>query len=600
MMDNYQDELSRIKALLKKNPEGMSVTEIAKALDKNKNTVGRYLDILLISGHVMVRNYGMAKVFTLSQRVPLSAMLSYSNELIMVLDKDQRVVEINDQFLSFLGCARVDVVGKNSAFLTSPAVDLHEIRRAIAQKGNKTSIQITVSSTSAPERTFRVKNIATVFDDGTQGATIILEDITEQVQAEEALKASEERFRLMAEHIQDVLLIVENGKLIFANNRLTEMTGYSPKELERMGQYNIIAPESRKEIEDLTRQIETGENTVGEIRIWVLCKDKSRKFMYGRMTSHIHEGRHYLYLIMTDLTKEKEAENAVRESERRFRLMADNLREGILIIENEKIVYANHSIAEMTGYPLEEIPNLHTGNVVAQEDFIRMGEIAHRVEAGEIPSAELNFWITRKDGDRRYLMSRVTASHHGDVRSIYITSTDITASRKKETTQQSQIRCLQRVIDTLPHAMYSRDAAGKILTVNSRFGEIIGRKPEDLPGKNLADVVDPEVFGILTQGDQDILERSTEHYRYESTLKGAGSGPAPVITVRKEIFLNNEGKTGGIMAGIYPREDLKSPDSALREIPASDPFRQDSGDQKRKTVKKPPLRKSNRIQRKTP
>ena len=73
MMQNYPQELALIKNVLRQNPEGMSVTDIAKALNKNKNTTGRYLDILLISGHVDMRTYGMAKVFTLSQRVPLSA-----------------------------------------------------------------------------------------------------------------------------------------------------------------------------------------------------------------------------------------------------------------------------------------------------------------------------------------------------------------------------------------------------------------------------------------------------------------------------------------------------------------------------------------------
>ena len=73
MMQDYPQELALIKNVLRQNPEGMSVTDIAKALNKNKNTTGRYLDILLISGHVDMRTYGMAKVFTLSQRVPLSA-----------------------------------------------------------------------------------------------------------------------------------------------------------------------------------------------------------------------------------------------------------------------------------------------------------------------------------------------------------------------------------------------------------------------------------------------------------------------------------------------------------------------------------------------
>ena len=102
MMQDYQQELAAIKDLLKKNPEGMSVTDISKALKKNKNTVGRYLDILLISGQVDMRAYGMAKVYTISQRVPLSAMLSYSKELIMVLDEESRIIDINENFLKLL------------------------------------------------------------------------------------------------------------------------------------------------------------------------------------------------------------------------------------------------------------------------------------------------------------------------------------------------------------------------------------------------------------------------------------------------------------------------------------------------------------------
>src|SRR4030042_7015467 len=102
MMQDYERELSQIKDLLKQNPEGMSVTGISRALNKNKNTIGRYLAILLISGQVDMRAYGMAKVFTLSHRVPLSAMLSYSKELIMVLDNESRIIDVNDNFLALL------------------------------------------------------------------------------------------------------------------------------------------------------------------------------------------------------------------------------------------------------------------------------------------------------------------------------------------------------------------------------------------------------------------------------------------------------------------------------------------------------------------
>lgn len=80
----------------------MSVTEIASALGRNKHSTGRYLDILHAAGHVDLRTFGMAKVFTLSSRVPLSALLSYTTDLVLVLDRDMRIIQGNDPFFDLL------------------------------------------------------------------------------------------------------------------------------------------------------------------------------------------------------------------------------------------------------------------------------------------------------------------------------------------------------------------------------------------------------------------------------------------------------------------------------------------------------------------
>ena len=169
MMQDYQQELVAIKDLLKKNPEGMSVTDISKALKKNKNTIGRYLDILLISGQVDMRAYGMAKVYTISQRVPLSAMLSYSKELIMVLDEESRIIDINENFLKLLKLPREDTLGKNIAFLQSPEVDVHELLDTIpTEKGSQES-EVTFHVKDTGDRIFHQKCIPTVFDDGRKG-----------------------------------------------------------------------------------------------------------------------------------------------------------------------------------------------------------------------------------------------------------------------------------------------------------------------------------------------------------------------------------------------------------------------------------------------
>jgi stage V sporulation protein SpoVS len=94
-MNGYQDELSKIKVILKANPLGLTVTDIAKRININRNSVAKYLDVLNISGQVEMRAIGPAKVYYPSQRVPLSALLNYSSDHIVVYNSDLVVVQAN-------------------------------------------------------------------------------------------------------------------------------------------------------------------------------------------------------------------------------------------------------------------------------------------------------------------------------------------------------------------------------------------------------------------------------------------------------------------------------------------------------------------------
>jgi response regulator of citrate/malate metabolism len=62
-VESYQEELTKIKTILKDNPKGMTVTDIARKIQVNRNSVAKYLDILLISGHAEMVTFGPAKVY---------------------------------------------------------------------------------------------------------------------------------------------------------------------------------------------------------------------------------------------------------------------------------------------------------------------------------------------------------------------------------------------------------------------------------------------------------------------------------------------------------------------------------------------------------
>jgi PAS domain S-box-containing protein len=446
MMQDYQHELSLIKDLLKKNPEGMSVTDISKALNKNKNTIGRYLDILLISGHVDMRTYGKAKVFTLSWRLPLSAMLSYSKELIMVLDNESRIIDVNDNFLDILNLSREDTLGKNITYLNPPDVDVHELLEALTTKGEEKEDTITFKVKDQGERIFKQKSVPTVFEDGRKGFTLILEDITRQVLAEREIREREERFRMMAEHIHDGLIIMENGKIVFVNRRIAEITGYPFEELWKMDPLSIIDSEDQKEVASQIKKMDTRDQGLTELRMWILRKDGQRRFTSARISAVQHADTRYAFIILTDITELKAHEAALKESEQRFRMMAENIQDGLIIVENGNFVFANHRIADITGYSNEELTRMKSVDLVSPEDHEKIEDIVTNTRPDSDKPGEFIVWINRKDGSRRCILGRVTAALHNTTVSTYITMTDITESTERERALRDRIAALQKFI----------------------------------------------------------------------------------------------------------------------------------------------------------
>ena len=134
-------------------------------------------------------------------------------------------------FYRLLQLPREETLGKNISFLQPPEVDVHELLDTVTTDSEDQETTVTFHVKDSGDRIFHQKCVPTVFDDGRKGITLILEDMTEHILAEKEIRESEERFRMMADNIQDGLFIMENGRTTYANNRIVEITGYSPQEL---------------------------------------------------------------------------------------------------------------------------------------------------------------------------------------------------------------------------------------------------------------------------------------------------------------------------------------------------------------------------------
>ena len=189
-IEECRRELARVIDLLRDEPRGLSITDISKSLDMNRNSVSKYLNMLVISGRVDMRTVGVAKVYFLSSRVPISSLLDFSSDAVLVLNGSQEIVLANANFLAFSGRKPDDVIGKRLPETALPVVSRAEITRQVGEvlrrpEGGR-EIEWEDDSNGF---FFLIKLIPTVFDDGSPGIAVILEDVTA---LKRALRGTEE------------------------------------------------------------------------------------------------------------------------------------------------------------------------------------------------------------------------------------------------------------------------------------------------------------------------------------------------------------------------------------------------------------------------
>lgn len=228
-----QGTISRILQILRFKPKGITITDLSRELKVNRNSVAKYLEILQISGQVEKTVIGNAKIYSLAKRLPISTMLSCSTDFIVVLDQEGKIVQINESFLRFLHKSEEDITGKHLDDLSLPLLSEPDLVPLIFEslEGRECSREVCFREGSA-NLYFRSKGIPTVLEEGENGATIIFENNTEQKNAEEALRLSEERYRNITEWSHDIIYDIDtDGIITYISPSVTRVLGMNPDDI---------------------------------------------------------------------------------------------------------------------------------------------------------------------------------------------------------------------------------------------------------------------------------------------------------------------------------------------------------------------------------
>ncbi|MCX6164152.1 MAG: PAS domain S-box protein [Ignavibacteriae bacterium] len=334
---------------------------------------------------------------------------------------------------------------------------------------------------------------------GKPAALVVSRDIIERKKSEEALKESEERYRILIETMNDGVILVDNDDVIqFMNKRCCDIYGYKPEEvIGKVGYEILVAEEDRHIIIEKNASRLSSTSDSYEVRglkksgemIWLNIngapvKDKNEKVI-GSVG------------IMIDITERKKIEETLKESEERYRILIETMNEGLILADNNDFIqFINTRGCDIFGYDPEElIGKIGYEFIIAEEDRItikeknklRLESVSDTYEVRAIKKSGEKIWIN--------INGAPVKDNEGNIIGSVGILTDITERKRAE----EEIIKISQAIKQSPVTIVITDIKGNIEYVNPKFEEVTGYHPEEVIGQN------PKV---LKSG-----EKSSEEYK---------------------------------------------------------------------------------------
>jgi len=360
-----QEKVEKIKRVLKWHQRGMTISDLSSEMKINRNLVAKYLDMLLIAGQVEMQVIGAAKVFFLSRRVPVSALLEFSSDLVVVFDSDRRILQVNEQVPLLLEAGKEDLIGKTLQELDNPFI------RALQESWTNRGPQVKGDWVAdmnciirGEERHFRAKQVPTVFEDGSDGLTFIVEDITTQKKYEEMLRISEARYRGLVQSSGEA--IIGNGPdgiIISWNPAAERLCGYRESEVIGKPISLLVPAGGQPELSGIMKRVSQGES-IRRCEMKMLRKGGAVLDVLITISPIIGENGAVTGAssIARDITGEK-MEQYLREHEDQYRTLVEDLNVGIYRSTGDprgRFVWGNTALLNILGYnsvsDLQDVP----------------------------------------------------------------------------------------------------------------------------------------------------------------------------------------------------------------------------------------------------
>ena len=482
-----------------------------------------------------------------SELVRHRALMETAIDGIHIIDQNGRLIEANPAFLRMIGYDKDEAIG------------LHITDWDVHAKGQDTQAMIAslVAHSEVLETQWRRKDgsirdvdvsISAIEIEGAVWLYCAARDITERKRAEARLQ----KLSHAVEQSPAATAITDtHGRFEYVNPKFVDVTGYTQEELVGKTPALIKSSFTLPEVyEDLWRTILSGTEWRGEIQnrrkngelYWEYEIISPLKNKHGEIINFI--------VVKEDITERKAAENDLRESDSRFRQMAENIRDVFFLrdADGKRFLYVSPAYEEIWGRSRESLyanSESWTEAIHPDDRASAYGKSQEGAAAGE--KYEYGYRVVRPDGSIRWIESRgfPVRDDAGKIVRIAGVVTDVTERNQAMRLLRESERRFSTLLGNVELVSLMRDREGRITYCNEYLLRLTGWRQEEVIGRNWIELfIPPEIADEKKDVFAALIANRPEAWHYEHEIL-TRSGERRLIHWNNSVLRSGSGEVIG-------------------------------------------------------